>query len=99
MKLRQTEQPYIWHGVKSPICNPSVFRRHYADALRAIPGVRPLSPHCCRHTYVSQLQAKGVDIETIKNLSGHADIDMTQHYLHVQREIKERAADRLNQVF
>ena len=99
VKLRQTDQPYIWHGVKSPICNPSVFRKHYADALRAIPGVRPLSPHCCRHTYVSQLQAKGVDIETIKNLSGHADIDMTQHYLHVQREIKERAADRLNQVF
>ena len=39
------------------------------------------------------------ETEEIKNLSGHADIDTTQHYLHVQREIKERAADRLNQVF
>ena len=99
IKLRGTEQPYIWHGVKSPLCNPSVFRKHYTEALRKIPGVRGLSAHCCRHTYVSQLQANGVDIETIKSLSGHADIDMTQHYLHVQKEIKERAADRLNQVF
>jgi site-specific recombinase XerD len=32
-------------------------------------------------------------------MTGHADIDMTQHYLHVQREVKEVAADKLDCLF
>ena len=94
--LRDTDQTYIWHGVSAPICNPSVFRKKFKQTLTAIGGVRLLSPHCCRHTYISQLQAMGVDMETIQSLSGHADVDMTQHYLHVQREVKESAANKLN---
>lgn len=33
-----------------------------------------LTPHSCRHTYVSQLQALGVDMETIQSMVGHADM-------------------------
>ena len=58
-----------------------------------------ISPHCCRHTYVSQLQAQGVPMETIQSLTGHADVDMTEHYLHVQKEVKEDAAQKLNSLF
>ena len=61
--------------------------------------MRLLSSHCCRHTYVSQLQAKGVPLETIQCLTGHADVDMTEHYLHVQREVKENAVKKLNALF
>ena len=61
--------------------------------------VRLLSPHCCRHTYVSQLQAQGVPLETIQSLTGHADVDMTEHYLHVQKEVKEDAAQKLDSLF
>ena len=60
---------------------------------------RVLSPHCCRHTYVSQLQAQGVPLETIQSLTGHADVDMTEHYLHVQKEVKEDAAQKLDSLF
>ncbi len=28
--LRQTDRQFIWHGEKTPICNPSIFRRQYA---------------------------------------------------------------------
>ncbi len=45
-----------------------------------------------RHTYVSQLQAQGVPMETIQSLTGHADVDMKEHYLHVQKKVKENAA-------
>ncbi len=50
----------------------------------AIEGVRELTPHSCRLTYVSQMQALGVDLATIQSTVGHADLDMTQHYLHVR---------------
>ena len=99
VKLRDSRRQYIWHGDKTPVINPSVFRKHYAKAIQALPDVRYLSPHCCRHTYVSQLQAVGVGIETIQSLSGHADVDMTEHYLHVQRDVKENAVNQLNHLF
>ena len=38
----------------------------------------------------------GVDIQTIQSLSGHADIDMTEHYLHVQDEVKVSAVAKSN---
>lgn len=44
-----------------------------------------LTPHSCRHTYVSQLQALGVDLSTIQSLVGHVDTDMTQQYQRLHR--------------
>ena len=41
------------------------------------------------------MQAVGVDMETIQSIAGHAQMDMTEHYLHVQKTIKERAVERL----
>ena len=34
------------------------------------------------------MQALGVDLATIQSLVGHADVDMTKHYLHVQDPIR-----------
>ena len=99
IRLRATDQQYIWNGDNTPVINPSVFRRRFKKALNDIPDVRALSPHCCRHTYVSQLQAMGVSIETIQSLTGHADVDMTKHYLHVQTDVKENAVSHLNSLF
>ena len=97
--LRNTTEKYIWYGkIPCRFCNPSCFRKHYKKALEELGGVRMLSPHCCRHTYVSQLQAKGIPLETIRYLSGHAEIDMTQHYLHIQPEVKTAAVTVLNQL-
>ena len=97
--FRKATEQYIWHGETVPICNPSVFRKHFKKALIAAGKVRLLSPHCCRHTYVSQLQAQGVPLETIQSLTGHADVDMTEHYQHVQKEVKENAAKKLDSLF
>ena len=83
--LRDTEKTYIFEvGVEGKPCNPTYFRDQFKKYLEAIPGVRLLTPHCCRHTYVSQMQAAGVDMATIQALVGHSDLDMTMGYLHVQ---------------
>lgn len=98
--LRQTDKKYIWEARKqdSP-CNPSYFRDQFRKALDAIPEVRTLTPHSCRHTYVSQMQALGVDLATIQSIVGHADVDMTQHYLHVQDSIRQDAIARFSRAF
>ena len=100
ISLRNTEDTYIWEASKlGKPCNPTYFRTLYKAELEKIEGVRYLSPHSCRHTYVSQLQALGVDLETIKSIVGHADLDMTRHYLHVQEPIRQAAVQKFNDAF
>lgn len=65
------------------------------EAVEGIEGVRPLTPHSCRHTYITYLQTLGVDVETIRSIVGHADIDMTAHYIHVQEQTRQQAVAQL----
>ena len=99
--LRDTHNKFIWESVKKPgmPCNPSYFRDKFKQTLEDMEEVRVLTPHCCRHTYVSQMQALGVDLATIQSIVGHADVDMTQHYLHVQESIRQDAIARFNNAF
>ena len=100
-ELRNTDDKFIWNSPKKADqpCNPSHFSAQFKKTLEQMKDVRVLTPHCCRHTYVSQLQALGVSIETIQSIVGHADIDMTRHYLHVQDNIRLEAVDRFSEAF
>jgi integrase len=98
--LRNTDLRYIWEeGKPDTPCNPSYFRDCFKHALEEIPSVRVLTPHCCRHTYVSQMQALGVDVSTIQSIVGHAEIDMTEYYLHVQESIRQTAVSKFSDAF
>lgn len=98
--LRDTDKKYIWEvGKKDCPCNPSYFRDKFKEAIGSVEGVRILTPHSCRHTYVSQMQALGVDIQTIQSIVGHADPAMTEHYLHVQEQIRKQAVEKFSDAF
>lgn len=98
--LRSTIEKFIWSNHRDGrFCNPSTFRKQFKTELELLDGVRVLTPHSTRHTLVSQLQAVGVPMETIQSLTGHASMEMTEHYLHVQNEVKQEAAAKLNAIF
>ena len=99
--LRNMSTDFIWESPKKKgqPCNPSHFERAFKAALKEIDGMSILTPHCCRHTYVSQMQALGVSMETIQSLCGHAEKSMTQHYLHVQRPVQEVAVESFSNTF
>lgn len=98
--LRERAGRFVWDSfIPGQPINPSCFRDRFRAALSKVDGVRVLTPHSCRHTYVSQLQAMGVDMETIQSIVGHADIEMTQHYLHVQEEVRQAAANKFSKNF
>ena len=98
--LRSAGGDFVWEGaIPGQPYDARHFRDHFKSALKAISGVRVLTPHSCRHTYVTQMQALGVDLQTIQSIAGHADLDMTEHYLHVQQSVKEAAVSKFDAAF
>ena len=90
-------EPFIWTlSILNPLCSVSTYRRKFKNALEKVTGVRMLTPHCCRHTYITRLQARGVPMETIARLAGHSDVETTDGYLHTSSETLENAVAKLN---
>lgn len=89
--------PFLWKSGKigKPYSVGS-FRSRYYTALEKIPEVRRLPPHCCRHTYVTELQRKGISMELIAKLTGHSDISTTSNYLHVSEDTLQKTVEVLN---
>lgn len=58
---------------------------------------KDLTPYCMRHTYCTDLEAKGVPINIAKVLMGHSDISITANvYTHATEAAIDMAASLIN---
>ena len=52
-----------------------------------------IHPHALRHTFATRCFEKGMSVETVQKIMGHANINMTISYTHVLDDEIKRAAE------
>ncbi|MBO0767570.1 MAG: site-specific integrase [Solirubrobacterales bacterium] len=81
---------YVFCNAYGRRVDDSALRRRYKRA-RDHAALRPLRWHDLRHTFGSLLVAGGVDLVSVRDAMGHAQLATTSRYLHA-RPATERAA-------
>ena len=83
--LRENASGFVLSGKGENMpLHPTTYRKFYRSAISQVKDVRVLTPHCCRHTYISHLEDKGVDFAVIQALSGQSTQAATISYIHAQ---------------
>lgn len=70
--------------------------RFWVPMLKRL-GLPPVTPHSARHSFISTLQAQGIEVGLVAKLAGHKNAVVTlSHYTHAMRGGEEavRALDR-----
>lgn len=74
--------------IKSVVLKANLQEEEVAKFEEREPFVlKPFSPHCFRHTFVTRCKRNGVSYETIQSYVGHSDKEMTAYYDHNKIEI------------
>lgn len=69
-------------------------RTSWEKVLKAA-GIKKFRWHDLRHTFASWLVIRGVDLNTVRELLGHADYSTTLRYAHLAPEVRAAAVERL----
>lgn len=93
-KYKDKDDKYILSGKSKPT-EPRALQYRFKRILSKT-KIRELSFHSLRHTYATLCIEKGMDIKTLSELLGHADVKITLNtYVHSSDSLKKKYVKRL----
>lgn len=104
-KYLAAENPSIWcftgnntEGLPVPLTTQGV-RWIVREARKHSSIQKEVTTHSLRHSYATHLLEMGLDIMSVKDLLGHADIQTTLTYLHVARLGRQKPFSPLDKLY
>ncbi len=88
------EKIYFSSGTKLVEMNSEHFYSSFHACLKEA-GTRPLTPHCCRHTFSTLMAEAGIQPAIIKEAAGHANYSTTLGYTHIPIKAKLEAVNKI----
>ena len=83
---RLQEWPKARIGGGGPLLYQNFRKRYWASAFQSL-GLPYVTPHSARHSFISTLQAQGIEIGLVAQIAGHANPTVTLgHYTQAVRD-------------
>jgi len=86
LQEQDISSPYIWLNYRGE-------QLSRISAFKIVKKYLGVSPHVLRHSFASSLIIGGADLRVVQELLGHASLETTQIYTHIQ---KQNLADTMN---
>lgn len=96
-KRNNITSPYLCSTHNNTLNTPRNLQRSLDRIVKRTSINEKVTLHTLRHTFGSVLVRRGVGIEVVSSLMGHANISITYNkYIHVVQEQKAKAMDMIN---
>lgn len=82
---------YLFSNLYGERYNSDYISQSFKKSIRKIRLPEKYHFHCLRHTYITKLIKNGVNINFVKELAGHSDIQTTMGYIHIEVEDLRKA--------
>ncbi|MCL1792354.1 MAG: site-specific integrase [Oscillospiraceae bacterium] len=88
---------YFLNTPKSIFTEPRTMQNHFAKNLKAA-NIAGANFHCLRHSFATRCIEAGVDIKSLSEMLGHANVNITLNcYVHSSFEQKREGMNKLEQ--
>ncbi len=97
MQAGESEQ-YLFTNALDIRYNKDYVSKQFKKYLREAGLSEKFHFHVLRHTFITNLIKKGVNINYVKELAGHAELSTTMHYIHIVTNDLREAVNKINSV-
>ena len=93
------DEGYVWAEIPKNFVEVRTFENRFKSILKNC-GIENATVHTCRHTYATRCVEAGVDIKTLSEMLGHANISITlNQYVHPSKQFKHENVEKLSALF